>query len=214
MEWNKHLKEVLVGAAVIVVLVITFFIVMRSPSDPDANREEGVTLESILSEADDGGLEIMDENKTDLSKYEEDKTVVVDVKGAVKHPGVFSLDADQRVVDAIEAAGGLADKADTKYINFAQMLEDEMYIYIPLEGEDPARHDGLTELTSKETKVNINRADESELLKLTGIGPSKAAAIIKYREESGPFGAIEDIMNVSGIGEKTYEGIHESIEVD
>ncbi|MDZ7834133.1 MAG: helix-hairpin-helix domain-containing protein [Alkalibacterium sp.] len=105
----------------------------------------------------------------------------------------------------LSAAGGLADKADTKHINFAQLLEDEMYIYIPLEGEDPAGHDGLKELTSKEAKVNINRADESELLKLTGIGPSKASAVIKYREENGPFEAIEDIMNVSGIGEKTLK---------
>ena len=214
MEWNKYIKELLIGAAVIVVLAITFFIVMRSPSDLDANREEGVTLEALLSEAEEDELEIVNENKVDLSEHEEDKTVVVDVKGAVIHPGVFSFDADQRVIDAVEAAGGLADNADTKHINFAQLLEDEMYIYIPLEGEETAYREGLIELTSKEAKVNINRADESELLKLTGIGPSKASAIIKYREESGPFGSIEDIMNVSGIGEKTFEVIHQSIEVD
>ncbi|MDZ7834134.1 MAG: hypothetical protein U5K84_01050 [Alkalibacterium sp.] len=89
MEWNKYIKELLIAAAVIVVLVITFFIVMRCPSDLNANREEGVTLESILSETDEPEREVMNGNKAALSEPGVDKTVVVECQGSGEASGSF-----------------------------------------------------------------------------------------------------------------------------
>lgn len=217
MDQIKYIKEISVGLLVIGMLLIAYFGVFRDTGGYDS--EEGtVTLETLMEE---DSLRVEGEGIEDDSKpltveetLQEEVNVVVDVKGAVKVPGVFSFGSDQRVIDAIDAAGGLADNADTKLINFAQLLEDEMYIYIPETGEDIIQQSSISEgQQTKETVVDINKADEAELLLLDGIGPSKAAEIIKYREENGPFQSIEELTNVTGIGEKTFERIKERIKV-
>ncbi len=150
--------------------------------------------------------------------------VVVDIKGAVMHPGVYELQTDQRIIDAVQLAGGYMQDADTQLINHAQKVEDEMVIYIPIKGEklDEISSTILTMPTSgasqgnngmKDQKINLNKADEAILTTLSGIGPSKAQSIISYREENGGFKTIEDLKKVNGIGEKMFEKLKDFITV-
>ncbi len=142
---------------------------------------------------------------------EKNSIVIVDVKGAVKKPGVFHMNAGQRVNEAILLAGGFLDEADPNRVNLAQAVQDEMVIYVPELGEEG---EPLLQASRKDDgKVNLNQAVSSELETIPGIGPSKAKAIIAYREENGNFNKIEDLTNVPGIGDKTLESIKEYISV-
>ena len=144
-------------------------------------------------------------------------TVVVDVKGAVRHPGVYPMQDDDRLIDAINAAGGYLPEADSRLLNHAMRLTDELLIYVPLEGEELP--EGVTDLlTSADSQpedgiVNINTADEGELMTISGIGPAKAGAIIQYRNEHGSFNSPESLMEISGIGQKTFEKLEHQIKV-
>ncbi|WP_318241039.1 ComEA family DNA-binding protein [Ureibacillus galli] len=146
--------------------------------------------------------------------------IFVDVKGAVKYPGVYKLTSEDRVIDAIDTAGGYTEEAETKAINHAQKLQDEMVIYVPKIGEviENSFSSGTATSVPQNSgnttdKVNINSADEATLTTLPGIGPSKAQAIISYREENGPFQSIDELKNVSGIGDKTFEKLMDLIDV-
>ena len=148
------------------------------------------------------------------------RPVIVDVKGAVKYPGVYELTEANRVVDAITAAGGYIDGANATLINHAQKLQDEMVIYIPLEGEEVEINiqqfiggSSSSSGSADSGKININVADETQLTTLPGIGPAKAKAIIAHREENGPFQAIEGLKNVTGIGDKTFEQLKDLIDI-
>lgn len=138
--------------------------------------------------------------------------VMVELKGQIAEPGVYELSTDSRVKDAIEAAGGILPSADSKAINLAMKVQDEMSIYIPAVGEEV----DVPEFTASSgasgiSLVDINIADEAGLTQLPGIGPSKAAAIIAYREENGKFQTIDDLKNVTGIGDKTFEQLKDAI---
>ncbi|MBD8003636.1 helix-hairpin-helix domain-containing protein [Bacillus norwichensis] len=177
--------------------------------------------EELQAENDDGLQAMMGENTEKSFEMEEQEgtfgPLFVDVKGAVSSPGLYEAKEGDRILDAIEQAGGLIKTADAKQVNFAQKIHDEMVIYVPEKGEVvdevlPVMSDHSSSQT--EGKININRADLSELQTLSGVGPAKAQAIIDYREEQGPFKRVEDIQNVSGIGEKTFEKLQESITVN
>ena len=107
-----------------------------------------------------------------------------------------------RLYEAIEKAGGYHEDADVNQVNGAQLLRDGEGIYIPFKGEE-----GILPVQGMKGKVNINKATEEELQTLSGIGPSKAKAIIQYREEHGGFKNIEEIKKIGGIGDKTFEKI-------
>ena len=145
--------------------------------------------------------------------------VLVDVKGAVKYPGVYELTDEDRVVDAVTLAGGYADRANPSLINHAQKLQDEMVIYIPMHGEETEiaiqsfAGSGDSNSGSDSAKVNINTADEAQLTTLPGIGPAKAKAILSHREEQGKFQTIEGLKEVSGIGDKTFEQLKDLIDI-
>ncbi len=162
---------------------------------------------------------IEENNLIDSTKEIAIQQVFVDIKGAVLYPGVYELQQDQRIRDAVQLAGGYTEDADTQLINHAQKVQDEMVIYIPEKGEQ--LEEGTTkfinlpaENNSNEQKININKADVSALSTLPGIGPSKAQSILSYREENGPFQTIDDLKNVSGIGDKTFEKLQDSITVN
>ncbi len=144
-------------------------------------------------------------------------TVVVDVKGQVALPGVYTLSANKRVLDAITLAGGLLPTADERMLNLAAKLVDEMVIYVPTEGEQTPFTGPIAQVpgaTSDSDLININTSDEIELMTLSGIGPSKAKAIIIYREENGLFQSIEQLKEVSGIGDQTFEAIKDFISIN
>lgn len=169
------------------------------------------------------------------------KTLFVDVKGAVNAPGVYELEDGKRVIDAINLAGGFSDKADTINVNLSKRLTDEMFIVIYTKQEiynykksnetsnincasfecvcPDVKNDACIEKNLKaennkkeaNNKVYINNATKEDLMSLTGIGESKANAIINYRNENGLFKQIEDIKNVSGIGDSVFEKIKNNI---
>ena len=152
-------------------------------------------------------------NKDEKAEDKHDEKIFVDVKGAVKHPGVFETTKDKRVKDLIEEAGGLLDDADTSTLNLSQKVKDQMVIYVLKHGEKPKQiFDGSTSSTNGDV-ININTANKEQLMKISGVGKTKAEAIISYREKNGDFKKKEDITKVRGIGKATFEKIKDKIEV-
>jgi len=145
-----------------------------------------------------------------------EKPIVVQISGAVPRPGVYALPEGARVQDLISAAGGFLAEADKDFINLARPLEDGERLDIPyafgFSPVLPAATEPLA-IPASSDLININTAASFELESLPGIGPTTAGKIIAYREENGPFFAIEDIINVSGIGPGTYERIKDLITV-
>ena len=140
--------------------------------------------------------------------------ILVQIGGAVQTPGTYTLVSETRLEDLINEAGGLASDADLDRINLTLKLQDGSYYYLPIPGEDipataanapgylaSAGDDGFT------YPLNLNTATQEELESLPGIGPSKAADILAYRDVNGPFATLEDLANVSGIGEATIENL-------
>lgn len=169
---------------------------------------------------------------TDLAK---EQKIVVHVCGAVCKPGVYELDADSRIMDAVDAAQGFTQDADTEYVNLATVLTDGNKVRIPTKDEvtqmsqqELTQNDigvimtqdtGTTSNTGDSSNtysslVNINTADEALLCTLPGIGSTRAQSIIQYRLEHGSFSKIEDIMLVSGIKESSFQKIKEYITVN
>ena len=158
---------------------------------------------------------------TEESTVTETATVYVHVCGAVKTAGVYELPADARVFEAIRAAGGLTEDAAGERVNQARLLTDGEELYIPTRDEvlsasaqTPVLPEGATQDTSADDRININTADADTLTGLNGIGKSRAEAIIAWREENGGFTSIEEIKNIDGIAEKTYEKLKDRITVN
>ncbi len=126
--------------------------------------------------------------------------VVVHVAGAVRSPGVYSLPADARVEDALDAAGGALAGADLDQLNLAAPLPDGVQIKVPLVGEVLAAAPSLSSPDSADGPIDINRASEGQLDDLPGIGPATAAAIVAWRDEHGPFSSTDGLLDVPGIG--------------
>jgi competence protein ComEA helix-hairpin-helix repeat region len=148
-------------------------------------------------------------------------TIFVDIGGAVQNPMLAELPEGSRVDDAIQAAGGLKQEADMTSINRAEFLEDGQKVFVPsmvldeegnlVEASNLASASVDTASTAAMGKVNINTADSTQLQTLNGVGPATAQKIIDYRESNGRFSSIEDIKNVSGIGDKTFEKLKDHI---
>ena len=197
----------------------------------DAGNGTGSDSGKHTSDADiDNGSEAVSD------KEMQQAMIYVDVCGAVANPGVFQLAAGSRVFQAIEAAGGYLPEAALTCVNRAGVLTDGQQLYIltqeemERQGLDPVemakasdgqmngsagtgQNTGMTAQVQQDNRININTADEAQLTTLTGIGATRAQAIIAYREENGPFSAIEDIMNVQGIKEGTFAKIKDEIVV-
>lgn len=166
------------------------------------------TMQEFQSEEIVGSIDVEDTsiNSNDISK------VFVDIKGEVVNQGVYEVNLDSRVKDVIEDAGGFTENADLKQVNLALRVEDEMVIYVPSIEEDI--EGTITDNEANDGKISLNKATVKELQTLNGIGPAKAAAIIAYREEFGPFKEINELIVVSGIGEKSLEKIKEQLKLN
>ncbi|WP_462412279.1 helix-hairpin-helix domain-containing protein [Neobacillus sp. Marseille-QA0830] len=185
-------------------------LISHQTSTDEENQEKAISEETISEET----------NQKQVETVQQPELLMVDVKGQIKQPGVYPAKAGERVIDLISRAGGFTELADQGQVNLAQHIEDEMIIYIPAkeEGTSPAvaaAGGGATPAIQGQNqgKININKADASELENLPGIGPSKAAAIIEYRETNGPFKSAEDLKNISGIGDKTFEKLKDAVAV-
>lgn len=146
--------------------------------------------------------------------------IFVQIYGEVVAPGVYALDQDARLSDLIELAGGFTENADEKRVNQASFLQDGDYFYIPRNGEDvpeTARNAFLDmfidQNPSYDYPLDLNSATQDALESLPGIGPTKAASIINYRDQNGPFLSIEELMNVEGIGPETFTSLKDLITV-
>ncbi|GMB07560.1 competence protein ComEA [Thermolongibacillus altinsuensis] len=193
MKWIKKYERWLYIGGMVLTAFIFFWINKDSEKEMISPPIENETAESVEAEA-------------------KPLTVFVDVKGAVVHEGVYEVDESSRIKDVIQLAGGFTEEADRTKVNLAAKVQDEMMVYVPKKGEEtPTVMSEQTTAAGNEKKVNINTATAEELQTLSGIGPAKADAIIAYREENGPFQKIEDLLNVSGIGEKSLEKIKEQI---
>lgn len=180
-------------------------------------------------------------NVNAIEKKEDVNSIYVDIKGAVKNPGVYEINKDSRIIDVIKKAGDLRKDADTSVINLSKKVKDEMFIVIytkeeiesykekmipstkiikeveekiicPDNDNDACVSKGSSNISNISEVININTASKEELMKLSGIGEGKAKQIIEYRNNN-PFNSIEDIKNVKGIGDSLYEKIKNNIEV-
>lgn len=152
---------------------------------------------------------------------EEKVYIYAHICGAVENPGVYKLEAGARIVDFIQASGGIASDGDGNYINQAEAVVDGQRIYVPTKAEletlaidDYIIGNGVAAEVEGEALININKASEKELMELPGIGEAKAKSIIKYRETNGSFNKIEDLMNITGIKEGLFNQISSRISVD
>lgn len=206
---------------------------LASETSPDSTESEGISKKKA---------EITESDQSSAIQQPVSRTIYVDVCGAVVNPGVYELSSDSRVFQAIEKAGGYLPGAAASYLNRARSLYDGQQIYVPTQEEvdsqtipltqDETAQDGVVQEGTAQTRtaadntadgtgstqagqrINLNTADVSQLSTLTGVGESKALAIIAYRGENGPFTSIEDIMNVPGIKEGTYEKIKDKIAIE
>ena len=214
LEENKK-KVLIIGAiCVIIIIGLVIYFFMQDEGEDYLDFEElDSTIENI-------------ENIVQNEVIEEIPKIVVHVSGEVVNPGVISLDEGARLIDAINKAGGLTQKADISKVNLAYVLKDAQKIYIPSVDDKEEKMyilegSGDTEIVTssgsvqnkKEEKlmVNINTANAIELSQLPGIGNSTAYKIINYRNENGNFKTIDDIKNVSGIGEAKFNKIKDNI---
>ena len=227
-EFNKKQKIIIIILGGMIVIAFLYYIYTKY--DDTVISTEEFEKENVI-----GNLE-----ETEEVTKEEDTKIIVHVSGAVNKEGIVELEENSRISDAIDKAEGLKENADTKNINLAFKLEDGMKIYIPTIGESIAENEvnennnmidetskyvtsesgvaqeennGQTE-EKKSEKVNINKATQTELEGLPGIGPATAIKIINYRNENGKFKNIEDIKEVSGIGDAKYENIKDLICVE
>ena len=141
--------------------------------------------------------------------------LTVHILGEVNSPGLYSLNPGSRMADAVAAAGGATTQAQIDSVNLAARVTDGQQIYIP-SVNDPMPAPTNLKMTESEIDaelIDINQATEEQLLQLPGIGPTRARDIIQYRQENGPFDKIEDIQNVPGIGQTTFENLKGRIKV-
>ena len=155
------------------------------------------------------------EDKNQKEEVVEQDLITVDVKGAVKSPGIYDLPVGSRINDAVQKAGGVTDNADSKSINLAQRISDEALVYVPTKEETTSQEAHSNASNTKENKkVNLNKASLEELKQVKGLGAKRAQDIIDHRETNGKFKSVDDLKKVSGIGAKTVEKLKEYVTVD
>lgn len=203
---NKKIAIIIVG---MVFLIALFIIIFCNVNEDNKSQDlEQFSLDAITN--------VQEENP-------ETKKIVIHITGCVRNTGIVEVDDGSRIIDVIEKAGGVTEEADISKVNLAYIVQDAQKIYIPSildekEVEYISTENGENVIIEdknegKQSKVNINKATQTELEQIPGIGPSTALKIINYRKEKGKFYSIEEIKEISGIGDKKFSEIRESIEV-
>lgn len=189
-------KKTVVGLVIVLGLIV-FILFQVVWSILQAGTTESITVEESAVE-----------------EVSEPVSVFVHVTGCVKNPGLYELSEGARVKEAVDAAGGFTETASTESINLARVITDGEQIVVADKTNTitPSSQPGSgAPETASEGKISINTASEEELMELDGVGEATAQKIIAYREENGGFKTLEDLMNVSGIGEKKFEGMKDQI---
>ena len=224
---NLKQKKIIAIILIILAIIAYYYLYLKNSTEEISNQDLEVN-------------NTQESNQTNETEKETEETIVVHISGAVNIEGIVELEAGSRIANAIEKAGGVKENADMTDINLAYPLEDGMKIHIPTKEETEANKNnenmidesyiisssggvsskedtnsiqGSSKSTTSNAKVNINTATQEELDTLPGIGPSIASKIIDYREQNGKFNSIEEIKEVSGIGDAKYEKIKDSITI-
>ena len=205
---SKNKDKIIIGLIIALAVVLgNNFVNNKSPGLLD-NKV------SLLESEDDFNIESIDENKSQQSE-----DIKVHINGQINREGVYEVKEGDRLDDLIKQAGGLSPDADSNSLNLAMKLEDQMKIYIPnkneILNENSTNTDQLVskpDSISENGKININTASKEELMTLPNIGDKRAQAIIEYRDTK-KFETIEEIKNVTGIGEKFYQAMQDLITV-
>ena len=218
-------KKLIILIILIIGIIIALIIYITSQ-----NNNNEISLDSLVSGneniAENINNEINNQSGNQLvNEIDKTEEIIIHIVGEVKKQGVVHLKQGDRIIDAIEKAGGETKNADLSQINLAYKLEDGQKIYIPNKnekideyittsnGNNIMNENNNETKERKENKVNINTANQSELDSLPGIGPSIAQRIIEYREENGNFKRIEDLQNVKGIGDAKFSDIKDNVTV-
>lgn len=146
--------------------------------------------------------ELEQEDTIEEKSEKKDELLIVHVSGSVKRAGVYQLEKDKRIIDAIEKAGGMLEEADSDALNLAEKIKDGMKIYVPKKGEKTTTSTNL----KSQSYIDLNLAEKEELMTLPGVGEKTADKIIAYREAQ-PFEKVEDLLKVSGFGKKKMEAL-------
>lgn len=210
---KQYRQFIIIGAGLGVILLVLFLgLFGKSHDEPYLD-----TFNSMSSSHTKESNTLSQESNIKQNTKQSTAKIYIDVKGAVNHPGVYKIRPDDRIETAIALAGGTNIFADLNQVNLAQRLNDQQIVYIPKQGEKiPAQflvqmevnnENKTSDMGSSQTdikQVNLNKASKEDLQTLTGVGPSKAEAIIQYRQTHGGFKSIEDLKQVDGIGDKTF----------
>lgn len=250
--WENYKKYIIIGAGVAVIAIGAFILLGKRTSTVQSDAmtmnssQESSGTQSFSSSASSSEAASATTN-TGSTVASSSQVIYVDVKGAVKHPGIFKVKTSMRVDDAINLAGGMQKTADRKHINLAQRLTDQQVIYVPIRGEIKGAATGTVdtevveesagsassgaansagEISDSSTSatsaggpaagngtVNLNSATKEQLQTLTGVGEKKADQIIQYREAHGKFKGVEELKEVQGIGDKTFEALKPQLSV-
>lgn len=215
-------KEKIIGSAAMIIICTIFLTVGYILSKPKAYNNEVI---SNLSNKYDNSV-IVDNSNLDKnnSSREELKNIVVEIKGEVKNPDVYTMEYGSRIYDLVKKAGGFTENADKLSVNCSMKLKDEDCIIIynkndkerltlPVVNNNSNRNENSPNLDSENKKIDINSASKEELVSLPGIGEVTAQKIIEYRESNGKFNSVEELMEVDRIGEKTLAKFRDKIEV-
>ena len=227
-ELLKDKKKIGIISILVIVIIAFGILYLKSGfKELKKNDTESIFVDDIENTDKSAGTSNnnMKNNSTNTNNKEvtipiKDKSIVVEIKGEVKKPDVYTLNENAIVKELIEAAGGLTENADLNNINRAKKLQNHELVYIANKNNVSKESINTNSEPSASISqgisnniVNINTATMEQLKTLNGIGDSKAKSIIEYREQSGGFKSIEDIKNVNGIGEKMFEKIKEQIEI-
>ncbi|MGY0413152.1 helix-hairpin-helix domain-containing protein [Staphylococcus sp. mip270_02] len=225
-RWKEIInKYKIIFSIISIVLLLTLIFLGNKfihTDDKEMNEISTVSINKAASESQSNETESNIKRKENPRKSK-NEVIIVDVKGAVKHPNIYEMKSTDRVKQLLDKAQVL-DNADLSTINLAEKLLDQKVIYIPQKGETPAtstndssksnnhQQDQTLALKTKlndrqQGKINLNSASETQLLSVNGIGPTKAKSIIEYREQHGNFESVEQLKEVKGIGSKTLEKI-------
>ena len=202
--FDKKYKSIgIISIAVIIFIFLVTSYIVSGKDKLNKNSNQEIFVDTKATE-DQEEIQLNDK-KTDI---------VVEIKGEIKLPNIYQLKQDSIINDLIEKAGGLTELADTSKINRAEKLTDHQCIVIPNKNDAQAAQISSSQSTGSQSKlININTATESELDSLPGIGPSRAKDIIKYRETNGGFKSIEEIKNIKGIGQSSFEKLKDLITI-
>ena len=209
IEKIKDYKIIVICAGLGLVLGGLFLLnpITQTPAKESNLQTEVATVSKDSSDEKEDGNQ--------KEKAVEQDLITVDVKGAVKSPGIYDLPVGSRINDAVQKAGGLTDNADSKSINLAQRISDEALVYVPTKEEATSQESQSNTSNNKENKkVNLNKASVEELKQVKCLGAKRAQDIIDHRESNGKFKSVDDLKKVSGIGAKTIEKLKEYVTVD